>query len=341
MLQISREDKTLNVNAAMRELPEIFRAVAAQRTEYARVIHETRWAEGPVTIIAAHDSIHAALAGAQAIEYLIGWPTTAREAGYFSHYSAATLRPRSIVLAVSGEGEDEELDTAAAAAARRGATMLAVTWNNESALARNSVLPLPAPIGESPQLASRLILHAALLEIAIAAARIFNPRNPRLENIDFDSLPGHAGSMNLHLADPIRAMAAQVKDCRRLVIAGGGFYGPPALEAAALARQTTGKTVEAVPVEAEFAARAVTSEDAFLFLSGSHCGIKKRVHAAAGRLAATGAKVFAATDGNDRALIDSSGFSILMPETSELAGSLLSLFLVQRLILELGADPAK
>lgn len=332
----------MNVNAAMRELLEVFRAVAAQRMEYNKAIREARWAEGPVTIIAGRDSMNAALAGAQAIESLLGWPAAAREAGYFSNYSLAALRPRSIVIAIPGDGQDEEAASAAGGAARRGAIVLGITSSRESALAQCSraLLPLPQLPGEFAQLSSRLATYAALLEISLAAAKIFNPRNPRLADIEFDALPELAGSMNLHLADPIRSMSLQIKDCRRLILAGGGFYYPAALEAAAIARRLTQIIVEPVPVEAtaDFLASTSIRQDAFLLLSGSHCAMKKRVHAAAARLAASGAQVLAATDANDRGLIESSALSVLAPETPELTGSLLSLFLLHRLILECAAN---
>ncbi|MGH9401629.1 MAG: SIS domain-containing protein [Terriglobia bacterium] len=332
----------MNIKAAMRELPEVFRAVTAERAEYEKTIRQARWAEGPVAIVASGVSLNAARAGAEAIEFVLGWPATAREADQFYNYSLPTLRPRSLLIAVSGNGEAEEVVGVASRAASQGANVLAVTWNRESSLAGSAraVLPLPSLKRDFPQLTDRLMEHAALLEIAVAAAKIFNPRSPRLEGIEFESLPEHAVSMNLHLDDPIRSMALQIKDCRRLVITSGGFYHAPALEAVALARQITSQVVEAVPVEgaAGFLPAGVTAQDAFLFLSGSRCRAKKAVHTQAVRLAACGAKVFAATDANDHSLIEASQFSVFMPEIPEITGSLLSLILLQRLILEYSSN---
>ncbi|HEV2417704.1 MAG TPA: SIS domain-containing protein [Terriglobia bacterium] len=328
----------MNIHAVMRELPEVLQTVATGRVAYDKAIREARWAEGPVTIIASHESLHAARAGAEVLEFVLGWPAAAREANHFRHYSLATLRPRSIVIVISGNGEAEEVVSTASLAARQGANVLAATWKREGALAKaaREVLPLPPSKKEFAPVTDRLAEHAAMLEIAVAAAKIFNPRTPRLEEIEFDRLPEHAASMNLHLDDPIRSMALQIKGCRRLIIASGGFYHAPAREAAALARRITMQPVEAMPVEAvwDFSSTAATAQDAFLFLSGSRCRLKKAAHVVAARLAASGAKVFAATDANDRELIESASFSVLAPETEEITSSLLSLILLQRLILE-------
>lgn len=332
----------MNIHAVMREAPEVLKTVAAGQAAYDKAIREARWAEGPVTIIAGHESLHAAHAGAEVFESVLGWPATAREADHFRHYSLATLRPRSIVIAISGDGEAEEIVSTANLAARQGANVLATTWDRESALAKaaRAVLPLPPSTKEFAPVTDRLAEHAAMLEIAVTAAKIFNPRSPRLEEIEFERLPEHAASMNLHLDGPIRSMALQIKDCRRLIIASGGFYHASAREAAALARRITTQPVEAMPVEAvgDVCSTAATAKDAFLFLSGSRCRLKKAAHVAAARLAASGAKVLAATDANDRDLIESASFSVLAPETEEIASSLLSLILLQRLILECASN---
>lgn len=320
----------VNIHAAIRELPGVFKAVSEQRDEYDRVLRAARLAEGPLTLVAPQDSLPAARAAALALEMFLEWPARARECHQFLQYSLASARPRSTLVAISETGEDENITAAAATAIRQGVKTLAVTCNHESALARVASAVLPLPAREAKTLAGRLAARAALLEIAAAAARIFNPRSRLLNGIDFDVLPGLIENMNVQLEDPIRAMAAQARGFQRLTIVGGGFYEPTAAEAAAVERNLAHTLVDA---GAPDAAHAGAGECAIV-LSGSQCRLKKQIHAAASRLASSGARVLAITDSNDRPLIAASHFAVLIPEIPEVAGSLLAQIVLERFFLE-------
>jgi fructoselysine-6-P-deglycase FrlB-like protein len=338
------EVERLNIKAAMRELASVLGAVTARRAEYEKAIRQTRWAEGPISIIGCGTSVHAARAGAQAFEWLLGWPARDHEAREFLGYSFPTLRPHSLLIAASASGEDEETVEAARSAQRKGAKVLALTARPESRLAQaaRAIFPLPPVKEDFALLAEPLAHQAALLEIAVVAAGIFNPRNQHLEGIEFESLPETAASMEVHLEDPLRSLAFRSKGCR-LVVAGAGFYHPCALEAAALARRITSQPLEALPLESagEYRPAALTTQDAFLLLSSSHCRVMKAVHALAAQFKTTRAQVFALTDASDHGLIDLSGFSVLMPRLPEIPGSLLLTVFLQRLVLERAALAAK
>lgn len=328
----------MNIKAAMRESGNALRAVAAERPQYDRTIREARWTEGQVTIVAAGKLICAARAGAEALEWLLGWPAVAREAADFRSYSLPGMRPRSVVIAVSPNGDDDDVVEAASRAKKQGANVLALTSNPESPLARaaHAIFTLPSCAEEDSFFTGPLTGHAALLEIASTASRIFNPRNTESGSAGFDSLPGHIAAMEIHLSDPVRALAAQIKGLRRLVLSGGRFHQNAALEAAALARRITPQTVEALRLEeaAQFQPQALSPQDGFLFISGTHSRAKKAVHATASLLKASGATLYAATGVDDRDLTGLCDFSLLMPDLPEIPASLLSLALLQRLIAE-------
>ncbi|MGH9397062.1 MAG: SIS domain-containing protein [Terriglobia bacterium] len=333
----------LNVKEAAREMPGALKAVTAERPNYSKSIHQARWAEGPVFIIGQGTAVHAACAAAQAFEYLLGWPAMAREASGFLNHSLAVLRPRAALIAVSTSGEDEDLVEVVQQASRRGASALALTANPESRLAQTAraILPLPGvPSGLAP-LVGPLVEQMALFEIAAVAARIFNPRNPHVEALEteFEKLPERIPWMRIHLIDPIRSCALQLKGSRRLLLVGGNFYYPVATQAVALARLVTPRIIEAVEIEsaAEFHPAVLGAADAFLLLSSSRCRGKKAVHALATKLKKSAAKVLAVTDGNDHDLINHSEFSVLMPDLPEVSGSLLTMVFLQWLILECAA----
>lgn len=330
----------LNIREAAREMPGVLSAVTAERTHYDQSIRRARWVEGPVFIIGSGSALHATRAAAPAFEWLLGWPALAREAAQFRNYSLAVLRPHSALIAVSASGEDAEVVEVAQRASRLGVGVLALTANPQSALAQaaRAVFHLPATPAVIAPLTGPLAEHMALFEIATVAAKIFNPRNPHLESLEseFESLPERIPWMQIHLIDPLRSCVSQLKGSRRLIMVGGAFYYSSAAQAAALARQASPRIVDAVEIEsaAEFLPGILSSADAVLVLSSSHSRGKKSAHALAARLKTGAAKVFAVTDGNDRDLTNLCDFSLLMPELSEIPGSLLTMVLVQWLILE-------
>lgn len=326
----------MNIHAALRELPGVLKVIAEQRGEYDRVLHAARLAEGPVTLVARQDSLPPAQAAALALDLLLGWSAKAREADHFIQYSLRSAQPRSTVIAISETGEDESVAAAAAAAVRQGAKALAVTWNYESALARAAslVLPLPAPARDIKTLAGRLAVRVALLEITVAAARIFNPRCHLLNGIDFDVIPDLIENMNVQLEDPIRALAAQARGFRRLMLVGGGFYESVAAQAAAVARKLVPACVDVSAPDTAYAG----ADECAIVLSGSQCRLKKQMRAAASRLASSGARVLALTDSNDQPLIAASHFAVLVPEIPEIAASLLAQIVLERFILESSSD---
>lgn len=101
-----------------------------------------------------------------------GTPATVLHATEASHGSAGQVCPGDIVIAISNSGGTEELLRAVDAVLGRGATVVGVTGNPESALAKRSEWTLVAraedeggPLGLAPR-ASVLVEHAVLMALS-------------------------------------------------------------------------------------------------------------------------------------------------------------------------------
>jgi glucosamine--fructose-6-phosphate aminotransferase (isomerizing) len=237
-----------------------------------------------------------------------------------------------VLLALSHSGECEEVLKVARAARSRGATVLALTQNPVSSLAKmaNAVF-LILPGGESATGAKALILTAAALDyIVLVAARVLKGHQPQLELLEeeFRKLPRHVEWIFAQLSDAVSSFAAELEGCVRLCLVGAGFYHATALEAAFLIGLSG---LEAGGCDAsEFVQGRATrvNGQAVALLSGSRCKLKKEVREVAARLRSAGAKVLSVTDSNDRELIALSRVAVLLPTLTEIAGSLLTLVLM-------------
>jgi glucosamine--fructose-6-phosphate aminotransferase (isomerizing) len=306
------------------------------RPEYESLVRRVRWGEGPVFMVGSGSSFHAALTAAYAFEGLLGWPVMARPAASFEAYSTPHLRPRSVLLAFSRSGETAETLDAVRAARARGAVVLGMTCNAASALAKTADLVFPIRAADAESLQADLCVHAAAGFLGLVAARILKRHDHQLDVLveEFANLPGHMEWIQAQLPAAIRALAAEFESIAQLFIVGGGFYHPIALQAAHSLRAVSRRSADAfdggelqegdLPVSAEGAA--------ILFLSGTHCRIKKRIHVLAQHAKRAGLKVFSVTDSNDRSLAEASTLSLLLPELSEMVGSTLVLALLQSVV---------
>ena len=314
-----------------------FSAVLKNRKLYEKIIRETRWTEGPITIVASGASRIAALAAARAFEWLLGWRVAVRDLTEFGSYVLPHLPPRSILIAHSPSGEDEESLELVHKAQQRGGSTLAVTANPESRLGRmvRNTLLLPAT-GESSPVTTALLEHATLAYVACIAASIFNPRHPLAESWEeeFGSLPPRLEWVQEHLGDAVKSAAEVIKQARLIILTGGGFYHPSAVRVARSAWQFPASPVQAFDPSdfLDGAPGSLGEGDAVVVLSGSNCRVKKRLHAAASCLKQKKVQIISVTDHNDRALVQSSNLAILLPTLSEATGPLLALAVAQWLV---------
>jgi glucosamine--fructose-6-phosphate aminotransferase (isomerizing) len=317
------------------------------RPEFESLIRRVRWGDGSIFMVGAGSSYIATLTGAHAFETLLGWPVVARPSVDFESYGLAVLRPRSVVLALSNSGETAETLDAARSARTRGAVVLAMTNNPASQLAQMADLALLLHAGSPSESGLQTILcqHAALGYLSWVAALTLKRHHQQLDvwKEEFAKLPDHVEWIQTHFADAVRALASELKGLRNLTVVGGGFYYPVALEAAVMLTRLAHAPAEGKDVAAlQGADLPLASEDsAVLLLSGSHCRLKKKIHAVLAQAKQTRERTYAVTDNNDRELSRAAKLSILLPELSEMTGSILTLALLQSVASQMARSLAR
>ena len=213
------------------------------RPEYDAVVRQTRWGDGPVYIVGSGSSLVAGLSAAYAFESLLGWPAIVREAAAFQACSLSVLRPRSVVLAISPSGEDSETLEMAQVARSRRATVLVLTNNAQSALAKSADGVFLVRAGEEQGAGAKAAVcqQAAASYLGLVAARVLKRPHPQLDALeaDFEKLPGHVEWALTQLTDAVRSFAAELQGLQSLCAVGGGFYHPAALQWASLVKKLT------------------------------------------------------------------------------------------------------
>ena len=307
------------------------------RPEFEAMVRRIRWGDGPLFVVGAGPSYFAALTCVYAFEGLLGFPVVARRSGDFEAYSTSVLRPRSVVLVLSNSGETADTLDAARAARARGAIVLAMTNNPAGTLARTAdlVVLLRAEAAAETLLSAGLCQQAAVGYLALVAAQVLKRHHHHLDVLEeeFAKLPGNVERIQTHLQDAVHSLAGELKNLSALSVVGGGFYHPIALQAAGLLEKYCHLRAWGIP-EGAFGAGALApgaEAGAVLFLSGTHCRVKKRMHAISGEAREAGMKIFSVTDANDRPLQETSTLSLLLPELTEMVGATLTLALVQSL----------
>jgi glutamine---fructose-6-phosphate transaminase (isomerizing) len=315
-------------------------ALQKNRKTYEKTIRATHWTEGPITIVGSGASRVAGLGAARAFEWLLGWPVAVRDIAEFSGYTLPALQPRSVLIAVSPSGEEADLLEAVRKAQRQGATALALTRSPENSLGRvvRDVFLLPCAEEAPPAVRTTFLEHATLIDLALIAASVFNPRHPLAGSweAEFTSLPSRLEWIQEHLGNAIESGAAVIGEARQAVLTGGGFYQPAAQQGARLARQLLKKPFQHFELAdvMESPPAGMSETDVAIILSGSNCRVKRHIHAAAAQLREKNVQILAVSDGNDRQLVQASHLVILLPVLSEVAGSLLTLAVAQWLVAE-------
>jgi glucosamine--fructose-6-phosphate aminotransferase (isomerizing) len=325
----------MDLKAEILDIPHALRETLERgRTEYDALVRQTRWGDGPIYVVGSGSSLVVGLSAAYAFESLLGWPAVVREAAAFQAYSVSVLRPRSVLLAISPSGEDSETLEVARVARSRGATVLVLANNAQSALAKSADGVFLVRAGEEHGAGAKAAVcqQAAASYLGLVAARVLKRPHPQLDSLeaDFEKLPAHVEWAFAQLTDAVRSFASELQGLRSLCAVGGGFYHPAALQWASLLKKLT--AIDACGFEAvEFMHGRLDSLErgaTVIFLSGSRCRAKKHVHRLAERVEKARARVLSITDGNDRELADRSTLALFLPVLSEMVGSTLALALL-------------
>jgi fructoselysine-6-P-deglycase FrlB-like protein len=299
-----------------------------------KLVRQWRLGEGPIFVVGEAPSDGVVVMAGYAFESLLGRAVSATPAAAFAEYTVHSMEPRSIVLAVSRLGENEEMIQAANLAKSRGTALWAITAAEQSRLAKMARAVVPVFRGEGcvNDAAWAVGAQAAVLAMAMVAARVLRRPLPEEKNLgeEFNRLPRLIEDTLPRVQDAARSLAGELTRLRKLVIAGGGFYHPVATQAAAGLRA---QKIEAEGCEITGLLPSRRGDEqppsGAVLVSGSRCRLKIHAQEAARQARLAGGEVFAITDTNDRELADRSKLAILLPMLTEPAGAILALSVLE------------
>lgn len=316
------------------------RTIEKGQEEYESLIRQTHWRDTPVYMVGSGVSLPVALMGGNAFEDLLGWPVVSRPASVFRMYSLQLLGPRSVLFAISeSDGPDETTETAKAARAH-GSSVLALLQSPGSLLAQvaSGIFVARGCQESGPPIRNVICQQAALCHIALLAASIFTRPLPKLAALtdELQKLPQYADRVLAQMKDAVRSLVREISEVQRVFLIGDGFYHPAVLQWYLHLRKSGYVGVQPFTI-GEFNSNSFAKfpeGSTVIFLSGSHCRLKKEISKAAGRARKHGARVLSITDANDHDLVRRATLSLLLPELSEIMGSTLTLVLLAAVLSE-------
>ncbi len=325
-------------------IPRVLTALLQKEKEFDTFVRATHLGDGPLYFVGSKASFPACLTGVAAFEALLGVPAMARVEADFLAYSLDALRPRTVVFVIPPLEGAEGMVGAARALRAKGARLVAMVGGGENPLAgaADGVVTLPDGTDIQSSLSSAVARHAAMVYLALVAARIQNPpQEERLrQDAEFEKLPGEAERILSQSSDALRVLGEEIKNARRVLVAGGGRFLPVALEAARELEKATG--IEALAQDvARAAPRRLPPEGRAIVLSCSRCRVREQVQRWAAQVSKSGGVVLSLTDAADRGLRESSRAVLLLPVMGEAAASILQLGVVGALARPAGRERLK
>ena len=327
----------MDTRAKILEIPRLLRETLDKGLrDYEALIRRLRWGDAPIYICACGPSSPVGEAGAYLFEWVAGQPALARSAKVFEAYTVHTLRPRSVLLAISASGDDPDGLEVVRLARARGALPLAVTRSADGPLAKACEGAfLTRDEGAEDSAATAVCQLAALSSMAMIAARLLKHSVAGLELIEDElkRLPEQLEWSFTQLSDALRSLGQELRAVDGFWLVGGGLYHPVVVRAARRLSAFGGTHSEGIEIS-QFCSGPLPNlrrGEVAMFVSGSRLRIKREVHHAAAQIKIKGVRLISMTDSNDRELVDRSQMAILVPPLSEVGGSMLALMLLELL----------
>lgn len=327
----------VNIKKELLEIPQALQQMWEEGCPlYDTLIRRVNWGIRPVFMIGNGTSYPAALSGAWTFEALLGLPVVVRRAAVFNAYSSRTPAVRSLVIMLSGSGEDEETVQAATKARNRGTILWAITANSASRLAGLADGVVNCYIGESPESGARSVFcqHAVFLFLALAAARVLKAPSAQFKTHEEElgKLAKHVDWVLNQISNAAGTLAKELSSLPTLCVVGAGAFHAVALQAASRLGQLAGVRASGLELThfQETLQQPTPPGSGILYLSSSRCGLKGRVHQSARESRQKGdQKIFAITDSNDRQLSERADLAVLLPALTEAGGALLALVFLE------------
>ena len=235
-----------HVRGEMYEQPEVLARLARHVEFFAGQVGALAAEQGgfrEVAVLAPAPSHPVALLGKHAAALRQGVP-------------AKTLE-RRLVIAISPSGDDDRVLELAHRALNTGSSVISVTNDARSPLARAATLSVDVAAGlELSDSATKSVTGMMLAVLALVdglpevrGGNAGGAAGPRIADPASASALAEAVGVLLADRDPADAAAARLVRARRVAVVGEGHHHPAALETARMLRETAGLTVEGFSVE--------------------------------------------------------------------------------------------
>ena len=196
-----------------------------------------------IVLAGCGSSYFAAITGQYALDALLGRMALAASALDFTFYRTGGVGPGTLFFALSQSGETFETVQAARAAKERGASIIAVTNDLDSTLARLADASIPLLAGEEvgpgtkTVVAETLALYAFVVEWAVAEGAISPERHAELRK-ELAEAPGVVAELQ-RKARLERSIAEALAQKRSIAVVGTGPHSALAFQAANVLKETT------------------------------------------------------------------------------------------------------
>ncbi|MBZ5513650.1 MAG: SIS domain-containing protein, partial [Acidobacteriia bacterium] len=229
----------------------------------------------------------------------------------------------------------------------RGATVLALTGNRQSPLAKAADgVFLARGREESRQDSTAAVMQlAAMHSLAVVAARVLKRPSPQTSLLEgeLQALPDHVEWALTQLPEAVRSFVGQLFPACAISLVAGGLYYPAALLGARVLRSLGGRRVRVLAPDelAGDAAAPFKSGETIVVLAGSRSPLRKQVRAVVEKLQRAGVEILAISDHNEAEVTRRARLAVLLPNLSEQVGSIVALVFLDWVAGHLAAHPTR
>ncbi|MBM3959027.1 MAG: glutamine--fructose-6-phosphate transaminase (isomerizing) [SAR202 cluster bacterium] len=303
-----------------------------------------------VVLIGMGTSLHAAMAGAHAIEAIARIPARAENASEF-RYREPVIGPETLVVAVTQSGETADTLAAMDEARRRSARQFAVTEVDGSQATRIADATLLLRAGQEIGVASTKTMTCSMVVLTLLALYLgrlrgeLAPDRERAAVEQLAALPRLLSAMT-ELEDGYRTLAERIKSTDHLLYLGRGPLFPLALEGALKMKEIAYIHAEGYPAgEMKHGFIALISDRVPTIVLAPRNGLYEKMLSNVNEVKARGGEVIAILTEGDEGIAKIVDHALYVPDAPELIQPMLSLVPMQLLAYHvavgLNRDPDK
>jgi glucosamine--fructose-6-phosphate aminotransferase (isomerizing) len=229
------------MGAEMAEQPDVLGGMAARFDDVsAQLKGLVSGGVAGVAFLARGSSDNAALLGRYAVELASGLPTCLVAPSVVTSYQRGTDGFAGwLIVALSQSGRTPEIVRLAGDFHRSGATVVGITNDSDSDLAREARLTIELNAGRERAVPATKTVTSQMLAVLAIAAGLTSRGQRALTGADVSVLTGAVSEL-LDDVEPVQRVAAQLAAHNRVAVVGRGTIYPAALETALKLQETSG-----------------------------------------------------------------------------------------------------